>query len=81
MVVAAYVSRDLIDKPQQCAALGILIHYFLVAHFCWIFVQVCVNLSDIFFEAVIDHEWLLSLSLSHFQRVSPRRFDVIALFY
>ena len=40
VIVAAYISPDLTDKPDQCTALGILIHYFLLAHFCWIFVQV-----------------------------------------
>ena len=40
VIVAAYISPNLTDKPNECTALGILIHYFLLAHFSWIFVQV-----------------------------------------
>ncbi len=47
VIVAAYVSPDLTDKPEQCTALGILIHYFLLAHFCWIFVQVFISLHPV----------------------------------
>ena len=61
VVVAAYVSSDLTDKPSQCAVLGILIHYFLLAHFCWIFVQVLSNCS---------------LALVYFFSKSPLRFGI-----